>query len=104
MYVPTFGEIRPFLDRTARYSICFSETANYENYRFIRDVPEQYDSLFIYGIGLVDIEFFEHDELDDAPYDDPSGILDMAVRTSYRDNLVFRNAIELMLSQEPRSE
>lgn len=77
---PTLGEIRPLLDRIARYSICMQETGDYENYRFVKDVPEDYDSLFIYGIGLIETEF------------DGS------------DGLEFRHAIEIVLSKEPRDD
>lgn len=76
----TLGEIRPLLDRIARYSICMQETGDYENYRFLKDVPEDYDSLSIYGIGLIETEF------------DGS------------DGLELLHAIELVLSKEPRDD
>lgn len=76
----TLGEIRPLLDSIARYSICMQETGDYENYRFLKDVPEDYDSLFIYGIGLIETEF------------DGS------------DGLEFLHAIEIVLSKEPRDD
>lgn len=106
MYVPTLGEIRPLLDRIARYSVCMQETGNYENYRFLKDVPEDYDSLYIYGIGLIETEFYEHEKgsVDDFPYDDPSGIVCMSESTDWRSHLEFRHAIELMLSKEPRDD
>lgn len=102
MDAPTLGAIRPFLDRIARYSVCMQETGEYENYRFLSDVPEEYDSLYLYGIGLIETEFYEHGCFDDDPLDDPSGIVVMNEETPYRSNLKFRPAIELMLSREPR--
>lgn len=102
MYVPTFGEIRPFLSRSERYSICMQETAEYENYRFLNDVPERYDTLYVYGIGLIETEFYEPDGNEDNSYNDPSGIVVMNEQTIYRPNLKFRQAIEIMLSKEPR--
>ena len=102
MHVPTLGEMRPLLDRVARYSVCMQETGDYENYRFLSDVPEEYDSMYIYGIGLVETEFYEHDENEDDPYGDPSGIVLMNESTDWRPWLKFRPAIELMLSNVPR--
>ena len=106
MRVPTLGEMRPFLSRVARYSICMQETLDYENYRFLTDVPEEYDPLYIYGIGMTETEFYEHreDALDGDPYDDPSGNLRMSESTDWRPHLRFRDAIELVLSKEPRKE
>lgn len=46
----------------------------------MKDVPEDYDSLFIYGIGLIETEF------------DGS------------DGLEFHHAIEIVLSKEPRDD
>ena len=102
MYVPTLGEMRPLLDRVARYSVCMQETGDYENYRFLSDVPEEYDSLYIYGIGLIETEFYEHGENEDDPYGDPSEIVLMNESTDWRPWLKFRPSIELMLSKVPR--
>lgn len=102
MYVPTLGEVRPLFDRIARYSVCMQETGDYENYRFLSDVPEEYNSLYIYGIGLIETEFYEPDGIEDDPYGDPSGIVIMNEETPYRPKLEFRQAIEVMLSKEPR--
>ena len=33
------------------------ETLRYENYRFLRDVPDKYDEFYVYGIGMIDSEF-----------------------------------------------
>lgn len=104
MYVPMFGEIRPLLSRVDRYSICMQETGEYENYRFLCDVPERYDALYVFGIGLVDTEFYEPNGIEDDPYDDPSGIVVMSKQTAYRPSLEFRQAIEVMLSKEPRTK
>lgn len=100
MKAPTLGEFRPFLSKVSRYSVCMQETLAYENYLFLTDVPEEYDQLYVYGIGAIeDAEFFEGEN----GYDGWEAGVPMSVETPERPNLRFRAAIELMLSQKPRS-
>lgn len=53
----TFQEIRKYISRTARVSICF-EDGHYYNYTLISDIPEgRYGNLSVYGVGMIDVEF-----------------------------------------------
>ena len=46
-----FKEIRQYLARNARLSICF-EDGYYQDYLMISDIPtEKYKDLYVYGIG-----------------------------------------------------
>ncbi len=52
-----FNEIRQYLARNAKLSICF-EDGHYHDYLMISDIPnEKYNDLDVYGIGMVDVEF-----------------------------------------------
>lgn len=52
-----FKELRKYLSRVVRLSICFKD-GHYDNYHLISDIPEgKYDDLYLYGIGMVDVEF-----------------------------------------------
>ena len=52
-----FKELKKYISVLDRVSICMRGTLRYENYRFLRDVPNKYDELYIYGIGMIDSEF-----------------------------------------------
>ena len=52
-----FKEIKKYISAIDRVSICMYETLRYENYRFIRRVPDKYDEYYVYGIGLIESEF-----------------------------------------------
>lgn len=54
-----FRELRERLSATERISICHKETLQYKNFITIKDVPDSYDDLTIYGIGLVESEFYK---------------------------------------------
>lgn len=52
-----FGELRKYISRVVRLSICF-EDGHYDNYHLIADIPEgKYDDMYVYGIGMIDVEF-----------------------------------------------
>lgn len=52
-----FKEIRQYLARNVRLSICF-EDGYYHDYLMISDIPaEKYKDLYVYGIGMIDVEF-----------------------------------------------
>lgn len=53
----TFGTIRKYCSVIDKVSICFYETSAYENYESIRDVPIEYNELYLYGFGLIKSEF-----------------------------------------------
>ena len=76
-----FSDIRRFCDRTARISICMQETLDYENFNNIRQVPYNYDSYFLYGIGVIDGDF-----------KDAEGEVD------------FLRCLEIVLPKEPRQD
>lgn len=52
-----FGELRKYLSRIDRASICIRETGEYENYAYMKDAPESYDGLYVYGVGMIKSEF-----------------------------------------------
>lgn len=52
-----FKEIRQYVARNIRLSICF-EDGYYDNYTLISDIPNgKYDDMFVYGVGKIDVEF-----------------------------------------------
>lgn len=88
-----FGEIKGYLARNVRLSICF-EDGHYHNYMMVSDIPGQkYDSFYVYGIGMIDVEF----SMD--VYAKPQE-LDGVVTSSRDDTLA--PAIEIVLCEKPR--
>lgn len=53
----TFGELREYLSRFDRYSICMLETGEYRNYVNLKTIPDDYDELFVFGIGCARSSF-----------------------------------------------
>ena len=52
-----FKEIRQYLARNVRLSICFKD-GHYDDYLTRSDIPEgKYDDLYVYGVGKIDVEF-----------------------------------------------
>lgn len=89
-----FKEIRKFLARNTRLSICF-EDGDYHNYLLISDIPSlEYDELYVYGVGMTDVEF----SLD--IYSEPDEI-NREVTISGR-GFTMQPAIEIVLSDKPR--
>lgn len=82
----TFGVIREYCSRINRISICMKETLEYQNYRFIDQVPHSFDSLYLYGIGPIESEFYG-----DAGLAEPSA-----------GSLNVLPCMEFMLSETPR--
>lgn len=52
-----FGEIRKYCSRVDPVSICMLETLCYENFKYIHQVPDTYDELYLYGFGIIHSEF-----------------------------------------------
>lgn len=53
----TFKELKQYISRVVRISVCFID-GHYENYTLVSDIPDgKYDNLYIYGIGMIDVEF-----------------------------------------------
>ncbi len=87
-----FGDFRRYISATDRVSICIQETSEYKNYRFVKDVPTQNDSYFVYGVGLIDSEFPIVDYMEGIDRD----------KTNFSDKFMLEKCIEVMLSEKPR--
>lgn len=86
-------EIRKYIARNVRISICF-EDGYYHNYLMISDIPEhKYDGLFVYGIGMVNVEFSR--DIYSMPQE-TEGIV-----RGTKDDLLAP-ALEIVLHQKPR--
>ena len=89
-----FKEIRRFLARNIRLSICFLD-GQYHNYLLVSDtLASEYDEFYVYGVGMTDVEF----SLD--IYSEPDEI-NGEVNISGR-NFTIQPAIEIVLSDRPR--
>lgn len=86
----TFGELRCYLSLIDRLSICMKETLQYENFMLLQDVPERYDKYYVYGIGMIDSEFYKIGKGEYAA-------------SGERKDLVLAKCMEVMLSTEPKS-
>lgn len=86
----TFGELRNYLSVLDRLSICMLETSDYNNYIRLEDVPHIYDDYYVYGVGMIESEFYKINKCEYAASGD-------------RKDLVLINCIEVMLSEEPKS-
>ncbi len=75
-----FGELRGYLSRIDRFSMCMLETLEYKNYTFIENVPKSYDDFYVIGIGVIESEFCE-----DSPIE-------------------LATCMEIMLSEKPKKE
>lgn len=85
----TFRNLRNYLSFMDRLSICMLETLNYENYMCIEDVPHTYDDYYVYGIGMIDSEFYKINKYEYAASGD-------------RKDLTLATCIEVMLAREPK--
>ena len=65
---PVFGNLREMIDRTARIQICDHNTGCYEDYKYIEDVPHDYDDRLVFGIGLVNSEYSSPEALNTGRY------------------------------------
>ena len=52
-----FKEFRKYISKIDRVSICNNDTLAYRNYQFIEDVPDDYDEMYFYGVGIIKSEF-----------------------------------------------
>ena len=88
-----FKEIRQYLARNVRLSICF-EDGHYHDYLMISDIQaEKYKDIYVYGVGMIDVEFSM--DIYVSPKD-----LD-GVITSTKDDTI-EPAIEIVLHDAPR--
>jgi len=53
----TFKAIRKYISWIDRVSICIVESGEYFNYSSIKEVPESFDTYYLYGIGVIESEF-----------------------------------------------
>ena len=72
-----FKDLRKYLSRIDRFSMCMLETMDYENYTYLENVPHDYDDFYVVGIGVIESEF---------PKDSP---------------LELCTCMEIMLSEKP---
>ena len=87
-----FGELRKFISRVEKLSICF-EDGHYDNYLLLSDVPDgKYDELYIFGIGMVDVEF---------PVDVYSEPKELPQQMSIKD-IDLGCGLEIVVHEEPR--
>ena len=86
-----FKELKPFITRLERLSICMYETMEYENFIRLRDVPDTYDEYFVYGIGMIESNFYKI-----SKYEFSSNRNDGP--------LVLLPCIEIVLSEKPRKD
>ena len=88
-----FKEIRQYLARNVRLSICF-EDGHYHDYLMISDIPvEKYKDLYVYGVGMVDVEF---------PMDIYASPKDLDGVTILTKDDTIEPAIEIVLHDAPR--
>lgn len=86
-----FKELKPFISRFDRLSICTHETGDYENFMRTGDLPDAYDEYYIYGIGMINSEFYKVSKYEYS--------------TNYEDGpLALLPCIEIVLSKSPRTE
>ena len=89
-----FMEIRQYLARNVRLSICF-EDGYYHDYLMVSDIPdEKYKDLYVYGVGMVDVEFSR--DIYAAPVDMEGVVI------STKDDAI-KPAIEIVLHNAPRN-
>lgn len=88
-----FKEIRKYLARNVRLSICF-EDGHYHNYLMISEIPaEKYIDLYVYGVGMADVEF----SMD--TYASPKDLDGVTISTN---DDTIEPAIEIVLHETPR--
>lgn len=88
-----FKELRKYLARNIRLSICF-EDGHYHDYLMISDIPaEKYNDLYLYGVGMADVEFSKDIYTSQKDLD--------GVIVSTNDDTI-EPAIEIVLHEAPR--
>lgn len=88
-----FKEIRQYLARNVRLSICF-EDGHYHDYLMISDIPvEKYKDLYVYGVGMIDVEFPKD------IYTFPKNLDGVIISTN---DDTIEPAIEIVLHETPR--
>ena len=89
-----FKEIRKYLARNTRLSICF-EDGHYHDYLMVSDIPaEKYKNLYVYGVGMADVEFSKD------IYAPPKELDGVIISTK---DYTIEPAIEIVLHEAPRN-
>ena len=88
-----FEEIKKYIARNVKGSLCFHD-GYYHDYLMISDIPKgKYDHLYVSGVGMADVEFSR--DVYSAPLQLEGEV--MATKDDYIDP-----AIEIVLTEEPR--
>ena len=88
-----FKELRSYISRIDRVSICRKESLCYENFRFITEVPTEYDEWYVYGIGMIDSEFPVEAWMPESELEG----------RRMGNGLFMAKCIEIMVAEQPRS-
>lgn len=84
-----FGEIKKYLARNVRLSL-YKLDDHYDDYLMVSDIPDdRYDDLYVYGVGLIDVEF----SMD--VFTEPKERVDTK-------DIDLKPAVEIVLTEEPR--
>lgn len=86
-----FRELREKLSTLDRISICNKETMQYKNFLTIKDVPTIYDDSTVYGIGVIESEFYK---INDFEYS----------TKGKRENLVLLSCIEIVVIPNEKAQ
>ena len=84
-----FKDIRPYVSRIDRVSILFPD-GTYQNYRFIKHVPDSFDDYILRGFGVRESEF----RIEDAPSKS------FAEENRINDEFYFDHCIEIFIEKE----
>lgn len=89
-----FKELKQYISRVVRISVCYRD-GHYDNYSLISDIPDgRYDDFYIYGIGMVDVEF----SLD--VYSNPKE--ETSENASTCKDIFLGCGLEIVIHEEPR--
>jgi len=89
-----FKEIKKYISRVVKVSICLDD-GYYYDYSLMSDIPEgKYDELFVFGIGMVDVEF---------PLDVYSEPIEPKRVISKKDGYFIGCGLEIVLQEEARA-
>ena len=81
----TFGDLRDYLQIGRNFTIVRKEDWTEEHYEWRRDIPEEYDSMYVYGIGM----------------EDNSEGLMRIIRMGFMDSFMAKN-MKIVVSESPR--
>lgn len=92
-YDMKFKDFKKYVSVIDRVSICMQDTLQYDNYRYMADVPNgKYDDYYVYGVGLIQSEF----EIG------PDGPDSLEKENMINNKYCLMECMEIMLSKAPR--